>query len=515
MTLAADTSPPTPAQLAEIERAHATIARLERQLERLRRQNDTLLEALRIERHRAWGARSEKSPEQAELFDEAEDTPLESEDDEVVLEEEPAAPTPRPRRPPARRPLPPSLPRRRLVHELPESERRCPCGCTMVEIGEKRSEELEIIPAKVEVIEHVRKSYACKGCEERATVRTAAAPASMLPKSIASDNTLAYLIVAKYADGLPLYRLSTILARHGIELPRQTLSESVLRGAARLEPLIAALGEHLREGAVLHMDETRVQVLNEPGKAARSQSYMWVQRGGPPGEVVVHFSYEPSRAAAVPERLLGDYAGAVMTDGYEAYRRVARTGAFTHLACWAHARRKFVEAKKGQVKGASGRADVAIALIGKLYGVERAQANSDVEARERARQERSVAVLGQLREWLEESALKVPPKGALGKAVHYALEYWPELARYVENGAWPIDNNVAENAIRPFVIGRKAWMFSDSQRGARASANLYSLIETAKANGREPYRYLCWLFERLPTTPAEEILTLAPWNAPP
>ena len=507
---------------AQLEAARAELDTRERTIEALTRRVQTLLEALRLARAGAFGARSEKgSPEEA--FDELENVEAsdgDGENEDASTEpDEGAVPgederTPRPKRTPRRRALPPELPRVREVHELPEEERQCPCGCTLSEIGEERSERVDVVPARVQVIECVRKKYACRACEE--TVRTAPVPPSVLPKSVLTTNTAAYAIVAKYADGLPLYRLSGILERHGIALSRQTLSGAVLRTAAALEPLIETLAAHLHEGLVMHIDETRVQVLNEPGRAPQSQSYMWVQRGGPPGRTVVRFAYEPSRAAVVPERLIGDYAGAVMTDGYEVYRRVARDGTFVHLVCWAHARRKFVEAKKAQPKGRSGKADAALSLIGKLYGIERACAGSDAAQRHRTRAERAVPVLAELEAWLERSAATVAPKGALGRAIGYAREYWTELVRYVENGAWPIDNNAVENAIRPFVIGRKAWLFSASERGAKASAGLYSLIETARANGREPYGYLCWLLERIPGASTEADLdALMPWNAPP
>ncbi len=255
----------------------------------------------------------------------------------------------------------------------------------------------------------------------------------------------------EYADGLPIYRVATVLARHGIEIPRQALNATVLHTAAAIEPLIRALSEHLVRSSVPHVDETRVQVLKEPGRTAQSQSFMWVRRGGPPAKPIVLFHDEPSRSAAAARALLEGFTGALVNDGYEAYRSVARAGAFTHLCCWAHARRKFVEAKKAQPTGKSGRADVAISLIGKLYAVARAAAGLDDAARHELRQERSVPVLGQLRSWLEEAIGKTSPKGVLGRAVAYALDYWAELERYVSDGAWPID----DNAIRPFVIGRK------------------------------------------------------------
>jgi transposase len=498
-----ETLPEDPATLqAMLRKQQAEITRLQDQLH-------SLLESLRLEKHRLYGARSEKAPGQAELFDEPEataDTP------EASPGPVPETPSPAPRKPAVRKPLPRDLPRIRRVYELPAAARQCPCGCELSEIGEEISEQIDIIPARVQVIEHVRKKYACKTCED--TIQSAPRPPQLLPKSLATGNTMAYIITSKYADGLPLYRLSGILARYGIELPRQTLSESVLKVAEKLSPIIAHMKAQLLAGDVLHMDETRVQVLNEPDKPAQSQSYMWVQRGGPPGQPIVQFTYDPSRAATVADRLLEGYRGALMTDGYTAYRVVAQRHSLNHLCCWSHARRKFIEAQKAQPKGKTGKADMAVNFIAKLYAIEKQSLNSDAAARHRARQERSGVILAQFHAWLLKTRDQVPPKNALGKAVHYTLEYWPQLTRYIENGNWPIDNNVAENAIRPFVIGRKNWLFSNSQRGATASANLYSLIETAKANSREPYQYLSWLFERLPAADLANCESLMPWHSP-
>ena len=481
-----------------------------RQLENLRVKLNLAIEALRIERQRLYGTKSEKSLGQGELFDEVEEQGAE----EKPESEGPAAyeTTTNARSKPVRKPLPADLPRIRQVHDVPSSELQCSCGCTLEKIGEQVSEQLDIIPASVQVIEHVRYKYACKHCED--TIKTAPPPATLLPKSIASANTMAFVIVSKYADGIPLYRLSGILKRYNIDLPRQTLSESTLKTAALIEPLIARLREYLLKSTVLHMDETPVQVLNEPEKSPQSRSYMWVQRGGPPDQTIVHFTYDPSRATTVPDKLLLGYQGVLMSDGYKPYRTVALTRKLVHLCCWAHARRKFVEAQKAQPKGKTGKADMAISLIAKLYAIETSIKYSDAATRQAARQQQSVPQLKKLKAWLEKTAEQVPPQTAIGKATHYALEYWPELSRYAENGEWPIDNNVAENAIRPFVIGRKAWLFSNSQRGAIASANLYSLIETAKANQREPYQYLSWLFERLPVTEEKDIDLLLPWNMP-
>ena len=332
---------------------------------------------------------------------------------------------------------------------------------------------------------------------------------------MASSNTMAYVITAKYADGLPLYRLSEILKRHRIEISRQTLSESVLTVASKIQPLIDHMKQQLRSGPLIHIDETQVQVLKEPGKSPQSRSYMWVQRGGPPDTSVIHFHCDPSRAADVADKLLDGFTGVVMSDGYEPYRKVAANNSgIVHLCCFAHARRKFVEAKNAQPKGKSGRADKALAFISKLYAVETRCRDSSSAVRHASRQTHGADILKEFKQWLDDTQQKVAPKNTLGKAVNYTLKYWSELSRYVKNGAWPIDNNLAENAIRPFVIGRKAWLFSNSQRGATASANLYSLIETAKANHCEPYQYLSWMINRLPSTPVESIEDLAPWKMP-
>ncbi len=482
--------------------------------QRLQKQIHELFESLRLARHRRFGAASEKAPGQGELFDEAEnenesDLSTDANDSGQETAEKPTS-TKKPR--PTRKPLPASIPRIRNVIELSEQERECSCGCQLTEIGEDISEQLDIVPAKLRVIQHVRKKYACKSCEE--AIRTAPCANTLLPKAIATSNTMAYVITAKYADGLPLYRLSTILHRHGIDLSRQTLSESVLATAQKITPFIDHLKTTLIRSEVMHMDETTVQVLNEPGKTPQSKSYMWVQRGGPPDRPVVLFSYDPSRSSAAADNLLVGYNGALMSDGYAAYQKVAATNGITHLCCWAHARRKFVEAQKARPKGKTGRADKAIAMIAKLYAVEKRHKQSTSNDRQAARAEQSDAILQDLKDWLENAQGKVPPTNALGKAIAYTLKLWPELTKYTGNGVWPIDNNVAENAIRPFVIGRKAWMFSTSQRGAKASANLYSLIETAKANSQEPYQYLSWLFENLPKTNTDDYEKLMPWNMP-
>lgn len=490
----------------------ALLVQQQEKIRGLRSQIDSLHESLRLAHYRKYATSSEKAPGQQELFDEADQLAVAPEDETLTLGVAASGSTSKTTQTKARKPLPAELPRVKKVVELDPSQRECPCGCELTEIGESVSEQLDIVPAQVQVLQTVRKKYACKHCEE--TIKTASAPPVLLPKAIASANTMAYVITAKYADGLPLYRLSEILKRHGIEMSRQTLSESVLTVAQKIEPLIEQMVEALLSGPLIYMDETKVQVLKEPGKSAQSQSYMWVRRGGPPDRPIIHFHYDPSRATAVPEKLLNGFHGVLMSDGYEPYRTVAASQGFTHLCCFAHARRKFVEAKKAQPKGKSGRADKALAYISKLYAVEKRCAHFSSRERHEHRQQDSVLLLIEFKQWLDDTQQKVAPKNTLGKALNYTLKYWEELSRYIGNGNWPIDNNLAENAIRPFVVGRKAWLFSNSQRGAKASANLYSLIETAKANHCEPYQYLSWMLNHLPSTPSASIEKLMPWNMP-
>ncbi|WP_370692695.1 IS66 family transposase [Pseudomonas sp.] len=479
------------------------------QIEYLREQNALLIQRL-------FGRKSEQTTDpvspQLEFFNEAEslaeavpETPV------AEVEEEVVAPA---KRRGKRKPLPAELPRVEVIHELPEHELTCACGCRKQAIGEETSEQLEIIPMRVQVIRHIRKTYACKGCEA-APVR-ADKPAQLIEKSPASPSVLAMLLTTKYADGIPLYRFEKMLSRHGIDIPRQTLARWVIQSGAHLQPLLNLMRDKLLDSRVIHCDETRVQVLKEPGRDPSSQSWMWVQTGGPPDKPVILFDYTTSRAQGIPLRLLAGYRGYLMTDYYAGYNAVAAQAGVERLACWAHARRKFVEAQKVQPKGKTGRADVALNLINKLYIIERDLKDASVEQRHQGRQQHSQPILAQLQSWLEKTQPQVTAQNALGKALSYLASNWSRLVRYIEGGHLPIDNNAAERAIRPFVIGRKNWLFSDTPKGATASAQIYSLIETAKANGQEPYAWLRHVLERLPLVNSiEDYEALLPWNCSP
>ena len=320
-------------------------------------------------------------------------------------------------------------------------------------------------------------------------------------------------MVSKYVDALPLYRQCSIFERLGIDIDRTTLANWMIACGKLIQPLINLLWEHLRQQLVVHMDETTVQVLAEPGRAAQTKSYMWVSAAGPPGDRAVLFHYAPSRGAGMARELLADFEGALMTDGYEGYEPACRENGITRLGCWAHARRRFVDAQRQQPNGKAGKPDQALALINALYRIERSVKDADPVERHRQRQHKAVPIVDKLRLWLDKSVVSTAPKTSLGKALSYLDNQWPRLVRYLDDGAYPFDNNRAENAIRPFVIGRKNWLFSQSTRGASASANLYSLIETAKANGLDPAIYLKHVFTELPkAVSVDDIDALLPVN---
>lgn len=486
---------------------------------------DWLREQINILLAKRFGRSSEKGdPLQGQpillgMFDEAEEIEATASEKEESSEneEETVTVAGHARKKRGRKPLPDWLPREEVFHELPESERICDLdGSLLMEIGREISEQLDIIPARVRVIQHIKIKYGCPHCHQG--VKTAPSPPRPIPKALATAALLAHVAVSKYADGMPLYRQGDILTRAGIDLSRSTLANWMIQAGNLVQPLINLLRDQLLGHGVIQMDETTVQVLKEPGRAATSTSYMWVQRGSPPDGPVILFDYDASRSGAVPKELLTDYKGYLQTDGYDGYLAVGSDPNIVHVGCWAHARRKFDEAIKAlgrDGKGKAGKAGQGLALIRKLYLVEKSlkEAKANAETRFEVRHARAGPILHELKTWLDNTLPTVPPKTALGMAMGYLANQWTRLIRYLDDGRLEIDNNGVENAIRPFVIGRKGWLFSDSVRGVKSSANLYSLIETAKANGREPFAYLRHVFTALPTaTHLEDFEKLLPWN---
>lgn len=383
----------------------------------------------------------------------------------------------------------------------------------MKPIGDVTSEQLDIIPAVVQVLRHIRKKYACPCCKNR--IRTAKMPKQMIPGGLPSSSLLAHIAVCKYADGLPLYRQENILKRAGLDLNRGSMSSWMIRVGESLQPLINLMRDDLLDSKIVHVDETTVQVLKEKGRKPQDKSYVWVQASGNGDPPIVLFDYDPSRSAKVAKNLLNGFAGNLMTDGYKVYDLVDNENPrINHCSCWDHARRKFHDVIKGRKKDAApGLADEALWYIGRLYEVDRKEKNSSSTRRLLARNLYSKSILDHLHVWLIKVIDTVPPKSKLGDALNYLYNRWDKLCRFMDDGDIPLSNAKAENAIRPFVIGRKAWLFSDTPGGAEASCSIYSLIESAKANGLDPYQYLSLVIAKLPNMDSiEDYESLLPYR---
>jgi transposase len=485
-----------------------------------------LEEKLRLATHQQFAPKSEKlaSLAQLNLFNEAEalagaDAARASEapqNDDGQVASDPV------RARGKRKPIDPTLPRVRIEHDIPEAKKLCTCGCRLSRIGETTSEQFDIEPAKARVLQHVHFKYACRNCEgtshDGPAVVTAEAPAQPLPKTNCSPGLAAFVTVSKYADGLPLYRQEGILARYKISVSRTAMACWMIKLGDVVTPLINLFNDIQLAYDILQMDETTVQVLKEDGRAATDTSFMWVRRGGPPGQTVILFDYASTRAASVPLRLLEDYRGYLQSDDYAGYNAVARRDGVIHVGCLDHARRYFVKAVQAQhaIAGSErGLAPQALLIIRKLYAIERLarEGKMSAERRHKLRQEKAKPIWNELRIWLDKNLGAAPPGTYTGKAINYLAADWPRLIRYLDDGRVEISNVLCENSIRPFVVGRKAWLFSDTPAGAHASAKLYSIVETAKACGLEPYAYLRLIFEKLPqAVTLADVEALLPWN---
>lgn len=421
-----------------------------------------------------------------------------------------------------RKPIDASLPRARVEHDIPDDQKTCACGCQLTRIGEVTSEQFDLIPARAQVLQHVRFKYACRSCEgtshEGPAVVTAAMPAQPIPKSNASPGLLAHIATAKFSDGMPLYRLEGILARDRIEVSRTTSASWMIRIGDMIVPLINLMHETQISYDILQMDETSVQVLREDGRPATTKSYMWVRRGGPPGQRIILFDYAASRAGAIPMRLLEEYKGYLQSDAYSGYNAPARRDGVIHVGCLDHARRRFVEAVKAQhaIAGTErGLAPEALQIMRKIYAVEKLARDAGMTAdeRHRLRNEKARPIWDELCTWLDKNRNATLPQSLTAKAIGYLADEWPRLTRYLDDGRIEVSNVLCENAIRPFVVGRKAWLFCDTPAGAHASARLYSLVESAKANGLNVYDYLKRVFTLLPqATTLPDVEALLPWN---
>jgi len=474
-------------------------------------QINQFIERYEIAKRKQFGKSSEQLPGAGETFNEAEE--IIDEVDKALLAETDNNKSVSIKSIPKRKPLPKALPRKLVTIDLSLDEQVCDCCHSQLhKMGETRSEKLEFVPAHIKVIETVRPKYTCKQCEKTGTgnqVKIAPMPATPIPKGIATSSLLSQIISAKYQYGLPLYRQESMFNEYGIELSRKTMSDWVIRCSELFSSLVDELKNTMLSQSVIHADETPLKVI----KAERASSYMWVyccgsdtQRNQDTKNIVL-YDYHNSRAAACVVDYLDGYEGYLQVDGYAAYGKTEAILA----GCMAHARRKFIDAKAVQGKNKTGKADVALNLIGKLYGIEASLKGKTAEEKYLARQEKSKFIIDKLTSWVIDNKDKVPPKTKLGEAMTYWCNQEYKLITYLKDGRINIDNNRAERAVKPFVIGRKNWLFSNSERGATASAILYSIIETAKANGLLVDNYLQVCLDELAKKP-KNLTHLLPWN---
>ena len=422
-----------------------------------------------------------------------------------------------------RKAIDPGIERIERIIDISESEKTCACGEKLTKIGEESSEKLIFIPAKIYVDKAIRPKYACRACEgtedeDKPTVKIAPVEPSIIPRSIVSPSLLATIIIQKYEYHLPFYRQEKLFMQIGVRISRQDMCNWQQKGYKALEPLYDIFKETVKSGPVIRMDETTVQVVYEAGRSYTQESYMWLARGGPPGKPVVLYEYRETRAGKHAKELLEGFSGYLQTDGYEGYDLAVKDmPGIIHVGCFAHARRRFFEA--AQIAEQGGTAKEGIEYIRRLYEIENKlreekeeQGQTDEEFLAK-RKERAKPVLADFKTWLLNNVDIVPPSCLLGKAVGYSIRQWDKLIRYLESPYLTPDNNASENAIRPFVLGRKNWLFNQTADGAESSCGMYSLIETAKQNGLVPMRYLMALFEKAPLASSpKDWEKLLPWN---
>lgn len=487
-------------QANPIENFIKTIEELKVENEQLKQQNQWLLEQVRLSKHKQYGTSSEQSNvDQLNLFNEAEAT-ADMTAPEPSLAEVKAHYRKRTRLITDK--LPEDLPVEVIEHELPEDARVCPdCGSTLHTMGREIREELKTIPAKAVIVRHVRHIYACRHCEDTSDhvpIIKADMPEPVIKGGYASADAIAHIATQKFMMASPLYRQEQEWKQNGICLSRQTMSNWLIKASEDwLEPIYEEMKRQLCRYDVLHADETVLQVLKEPGKTAQSKSYMWLYRtSGEAKHQIVRYEYQPDRKHTHPEEFLKEFKGYLHTDGYDGYHKLPEN--ITVVGCWAHLRRKLFDALKTlpKDKQASSNAAKGVVYCDKLFQYEKQFASLTSENRLKERDRLSKPLLNDFYCWIE--SMNALPGTLLGKAAQYAKTQRKYLERYLLDGRLEISNNRAERSIKPFVIGRKNWLFSNTPNGARASAVYYSLIVTAKENGLNPFEYLTWILTNMP-----------------
>ncbi len=461
---------------------------------------DKLTAELALYRRWKFGATSERlGNEQAKLFDETCAADIAAIEEELARTSPPAKETEK--RQPKRTPLPPHLPRTEIHHE-PEST-TCRCGCQLKRIGEDVAEKLDYTPGIVTVERHVRGKWVCAQCE---TLIQAPVPAQIIDKGLPTAGMLAHVMISKYADHQPLYRLSGILDRSGLAIAPSTLGEWVGATGVALQPLADALKNHLLSRRVLHADETPVAML-DPGAGKTKRAYLWSYCTTPYESTQgVIYDFAESRAGHHAKDFLGEWKGILVCDDYSGYKQLLTRG-ITDAGCMAHARRKFHDLF---VNHQSQVAQAALPFYSRLYQVEQKAAALTATERQQLRHAESQPIIASLRAWMVAQRQVVPEGSAIAKAIDYSLKRWVALTRFLDDGDIPIDNNWNENRIRPIAIGRSNWLFAGSLRAGKRAAAIMSLIQSAKLNGHEPFAYLKDVLTRLPTQPASRIEELLP-----
>jgi transposase len=477
-------------------------------LEGLREQLNTRaveIEHLKLQiaklRRMQFGRKSEKLDHQIEQLE------LQLEDlqaDEAEAAREMPAADQAPRKKSVRRPLPEHLPRDEKVY-APTAD-ACPaCGGGLRPLGEDVAEQLEFVPASFRVIRHVRPKLACSCCD---AIVQAPAPSRPIERGIAGPGLLAHILVAKFADHLPLYRQEKIFGRAGLPIARSTLAQWVGNCGVQLQPLVDALREAVLTHGVVHADETPVQMLT-PGAKKTHRAYVWAYATSQFSDLAaVVYDFSPSRAGEHARNFLGNWNGKLVCDDFAGYKAGFELGV-TEIGCMAHARRKFFDlhaTNKSQI------AEKALHYIAALYEVEREAHELEPGVRQRIRQEKAAPIIDALHTWMIAQRQLVPEGSAIAKALDYSLKRWIALTRYLDDGAVPIDNNWCENQIRPWALGRSNWLFAGSLRSGKRAAAIMSLIQSARLNGHDPYAYLKDVLARLPTHRAREITELLPHN---
>ncbi len=501
-----------------IEKLTNKIEQLSIQLEETEARLRWYEEQFRLFQKQRYGVKSEKiSSDQLSLFNDAEET--------SDMEEEPATEEITYTRRKANRrkeELLKDLPVETIEYTLSEEERLCPYGHGPLEvIGKEITREIAIIPAKTYVIEHVQYKYACKVCEKegnednKTPVMEAAKPKRAIPGSMASSSLIAYIIDQKYTNGMPLYRQEQQFKRNGLELTRQNLANWMIKAAELYEHLYNRLHELLLEKDILMADETTVQVLHEPGRAPTTKSFMWLYRTGKYDNPIVLYDYQETRAGDHPKEFLTGFKGYLQADGYSGYNKLDN---IIRVGCLAHVRRGYIEALNALPKNAQSSRTLAnkgVKFCNELYKIEQKIRDLSIEERLNIRLKLSKPILDDFSAWLKKQSKKVLPKSKLSEAINYTINQWDYIMNILLDGRLEIDNNRAERSIKPFVIGRKGWLFSNTPKGAKSSAIIYSIVETAKENKLKPFEYLKYLLDKLPNIDINdhsELDKLLPWS---